>query len=162
MNGTLESQRILRFQGLECMTEDLARPITGAGKRRNAENPIFMLAFLLIWPSLYVWLSGLSWQNFSGFCFTSKVRCFHLCGLASAKLHWELFGWNSWGLRLCESNLMKRHIYSTSLLSFQVLQACGNCNSCYVGCSPLLLFLLSTPELSFKKIIIDFICTAFL
>ena len=40
MNGTVESQRFLSFQGLECVIEDLASLITSAGKCKNAENPI--------------------------------------------------------------------------------------------------------------------------
>lgn len=52
INGILESQRILSFQGLECVIEDLARPITSANKCQNAEKPIFMLDFLLVCPSL--------------------------------------------------------------------------------------------------------------
>lgn len=52
MNGTVESQRFLSFQGLECVIEDLASSITSAGKCKNAENPIFTLAFLLVWSSL--------------------------------------------------------------------------------------------------------------
>lgn len=52
MNGTVESQKFLSFQGLECVIEDLASSITSAGKCKNAENPIFTLAFLLVWSSL--------------------------------------------------------------------------------------------------------------
>ena len=73
--------------------------------------------------------SDLSWQNLSGFHFTSEIQCFN-------SVVWlllnciENFGWNSLGLGLCESHLMKRHMDS-ALRSFQVPQPCGNCNPCY-------------------------------
>lgn len=87
---------------------------------------LFHASFLINLAAFVKCGPGLSWQKFFGFCFTSEVQCFN-CVVWLLLNCLKSLGWNFLGLRLCESNLMKKHI--DCLFLFQVLQSCGKCNS---------------------------------